>query len=669
MQRIWRGVWPAVLMLAVAMTGFVQAATVSLSAAVYQSGQTIAVRFTGGTGSTRDWFGIYPRGVTPGAVPSTDWKYLNNSRSAAGTGNGLVTFSSDQLVAGAYSLWFLANDGYQPIHPAVDFNVSAAAQSASLQLDNTNVGSAEALQVSFNNPQPSARDWLAVYPAGSVPARGSVDWQYLNGSKTPTTAQAAGKVSFAARLTPAAYDLWLLADDGYQPKAGPLRFTVKDSKLISWLAPEFALYRAVIGQDYQLRLSAYLNKNSQPLRFQLLSAPEWLSLSADGLLTGRPSQADAGQARLVVQATDLSSQHQVVADIRLAVMTPLQNEQQPIQVMTFNVWHAFAQVKDGYQKGLQAIVSSGADLVGLQEANQALAARLAADLGWYHAVGAHQGIQIISRYPVSNFYNLDFSLLAEVQLPYLATPLLRFVNTHLDYQYYGPYAAEAVAATEQSVLAEELRSARLSQSRQLLTLAQPLLAQSAQVPVVLTGDFNTPSHLDWTAQTRRYGLSSVAWPVSTALLAAGFQDTFRVSHPDPVSEPGNTWSPVFRGSEPQDRIDHIYLHGPVLQVTAARTFTTQVEQTTGRWGSNPAVLADNSWPSDHAAVLTALRPTLHPADLDQNRQIDQRDVDLLRQRIQQGAQHVLLDFNADGKVDPQDVRAMMALCSRPRCAS
>jgi hypothetical protein len=166
----------------------------------------------------------------------------------------------------------------------------------------------------------------------------------------------------------------------------------------------------------------------------------------------------------------------------------------------------------------------------------------------------------------------------------------------------------------------------------------------------------------------RYGMKSVAWPVSSALLAAGFKDTFRLMHADPAAMPGATWSPVFRGTEPQDRIDHIYLHGDVLSVTAANTFTTAVEHTTGRWGSSAPQLAENSWPSDHAAVISTLLPTLHPADLDKNRRIDQRDVDLLRQQIQQGLQPVLADFNADGKVDPQDVRALMALCSRPRCA-
>lgn len=666
MQRILQlmlagGIW-------LLMLGHAAQAAVSLSASTYQAGQSIEVSFSTGSGSVRDWFGIYPRGVQPGQSPSTDWKYVANSQTASGPGNGRVTFASQKLTAGAYTLWFLANDGYQPLSPPLDFTVTAAPLQASLQLDQTTLGSDGVLQVTFTNPQPSARDWLAIYPAGVQPVRGSVDWQYLSGSKTPTSASASGKVRFATRLTPADYDLWLLADDGYSPKAGPLRFTVQNDKPVSWLAPQLRIQRAVVGQDYQFRLSAFVQNNQQPIRFQLLSGPAWLSLSADGQLSGRAQQADLGVTRLEAQVTEINSGRQLTAQIELAVMTPLQNELQPVRLMTFNSWHAFAQVNNGYQKGLNAILQSGADMVGLQEATKAMAGRLAKDLGWYHAVGAYEGVQIISRYPVNRFYNLDFSLVAEIQLPYRNMAVLQLVNTHLDYRYYGPYAAEIAGATEQTVLAEEARSERTNQIRNLLDLLQPLLAQSERQPLALTGDFNVPSHLDWTATTMRYGMKSVAWPVSRALLAAGFKDTFRLIHVDPAAMPGATWSPVFRGTEPQDRIDHIYLHGDVLSVTAASTFTTAVEHTTGRWGSSASQLAENSWPSDHAAVISTLLPTLHPADLDKNRRIDQRDVDLLRQQIQQGLQPVLADFNADGKVDPLDVRALMALCSRPRCA-
>lgn len=83
------------------------------------------------------------------------------------------------------------------------------------------------------------------------------------------------------------------------------------------------------------------------------------------------------------------------------------------------------------------------------------------------------------------------------------------------------------------------------------------------VPVALVGDFNTPSHLDW---------PDVEWPVTKAAEEAGFADSYRQAHPDPVAEPGHTWSPVQAAPEPQDRIDFVLHRG--LRVLDSRTYVS-----------------------------------------------------------------------------------------------
>jgi len=71
---------------------------------------------------------------------------------------------------------------------------------------------------------------------------------------------------------------------------------------------------------------------------------------------------------------------------------------------------------------------------------------------------------------------------------------------------------------------------------------------------------------------------------------AGFIDTFRFVHADPVQAPGLTWSPEFTDSH-QDRIDYV----------CVRRHEWRIE--------NSEVLSEHpaGWPSDHAAVLTFLR--------------------------------------------------------------
>ncbi|GAA2798393.1 hypothetical protein GCM10020219_081950 [Nonomuraea dietziae] len=124
------------------------------------------------------------------------------------------------------------------------------------------------------------------------------------------------------------------------------------------------------------------------------------------------------------------------------------------------------------------------------------------------------------------------------------------------------------------------------------------------------GATSTPRpHLDWTPAARRCGYDSVAWPTSVVPEQAGLRDSFRVAHPDPVAEPGVTWSPVYptftgatgttptRASpEPQDRIDFIHYKGALEVASSAAV----VE------GAPTAIPnhKDNAWTSDHAAVLT-----------------------------------------------------------------
>ncbi len=118
-------------------------------------------------------------------------------------------------------------------------------------------------------------------------------------------------------------------------------------------------------------------------------------------------------------------------------------------------------------------------------------------------------------------------------------------TTHLDCMPYGPYESAFDGLPADEVTAHE--EVRLGQIRDTLRRID------ATVPVVLVGDFNSPSHLD---------RPDAEWPVTRAAEQAGLRDSYREAHPDPVRDPGHTWSPVHAehevGSgrpEPQDRID------------------------------------------------------------------------------------------------------------------
>ena len=103
--------------------------------------------------------------------------------------------------------------------------------------------------------------------------------------------------------------------------------------------------------------------------------------------------------------------------------------------------------------------------------------------------------------------------------------------------------------------------------------------QSDAVPVVILGDFNSPSHRDWTSDTAglRDHVIPVKWPVTQAVEDAGYVDAYRSLYPDPVADPGLTWpaarpksgsyNPGLTG-RPADRIDMTFVSSDISVETA-----------------------------------------------------------------------------------------------------
>ncbi len=259
---------------------------------------------------------------------------------------------------------------------------------------------------------------------------------------------------------------------------------------------------------------------------------------------------------------------------------------EPLTVMTFNVWYGGVQV-DFPQIGA-AIRRADADIVGLQEpeGNTRAIAR-AAGLPY-----VDESLHLISRYP------LYAAERGGVRFAYAAIhprKVVAITNVHLLSSPYGP-ELQRDGKSRRAILKNE-RVTRLSG---ITPYVRPLARLSdAGIPTFLTGDFNTPSHLD----------EPFPWPVSRALVAAGFRDSYREAHPDPVARPGFTWTagtppPRIRKEETVDRIDWVIARGPATTLTSSLV---------GELGGPDVDVGLERWGSDHRAVASTFDVEAAPA--------------------------------------------------------
>ena len=281
-----------------------------------------------------------------------------------------------------------------------------------------------------------------------------------------------------------------------------------------------------------------------------------------------------------------------------------------VKLMDFNIEYGGVQID--FAKIVEAVKAADPDVVAIEEA-EGNTQRLADELGWPYA---NVRSQVISKFPIIDPPG------ANGRYVYVETSPGRVIavsNVHLPSDPYGPYDVRD-GKTAAEVIALETAT-RLPAVQQRLDVLPALVAVG--IPTFLTGDFNAPSHLDWTVATvgvRPQIKYPLDWPVSKAVEAAGFRDSYRELHPDPVKDPGLTWwagrplvddYPDHR--DPQDRIDIVYAAGPATPTDV---------KIIGEAGGPQVDISVDPWGTDHRAVMSTF--TITPGIASRYVAVDQR---------------------------------------------
>jgi exodeoxyribonuclease-3 len=270
-----------------------------------------------------------------------------------------------------------------------------------------------------------------------------------------------------------------------------------------------------------------------------------------------------------------------------------------IRIMSFNIWRDGNGGKQPLSQTAKVIQMAKADVVGLQEAKAATVKAIADMLGWHNSGTILSRFKIVENRGAGIKVRLDSGQEAFVFNNHLA---------HAPYQPYQllgiPYGKGKFIKTEKEAVAE----ANQARGHQVAALLKAINAiPEKELPVFVMGDFNEPSHQDWTAKAATAGRhpAKVSYPATRSLTEVGLVDAYRAVHPDEMKFPGDTWTPTTKMTDPKDhhdRIDFVFFRGKTVKVESV--------QIVGESRKNADIVV-TPYPSDHRAVVatfTIARP-------------------------------------------------------------
>lgn len=273
-----------------------------------------------------------------------------------------------------------------------------------------------------------------------------------------------------------------------------------------------------------------------------------------------------------------------------------------LDVMSFNIWVGGGK---SITSTARVINESGADIIGIQEATnngRNVAVAIADSLGWNSYTYSHTAV-ILSKYPIIDTSANKCGVKIEID----ENHFVWMFNVHLIHCPYEPYQLnniEYCGAPFLTTETEAIASATASRGEEVDKVISDIIeVQKQGYPVFLTGDFNEPSALDWTARAVEADLCKipVAWPSTTSFMEkCGLRDSYRTIYPDEVGKPGHTWTTLPETQayeEVLDRIDFVLFSGNNnIKATDSRLV--------GEAGPHSDIHFDD-YPSDHRAVLSS----------------------------------------------------------------
>ena len=310
-------------------------------------------------------------------------------------------------------------------------------------------------------------------------------------------------------------------------------------------------------------------------------------------------------------------------------------------VLQWNIWQEGTSVPGGYEAIVNEIVRLKPDFVTFSEVrnyhNTRFCDRIVESLRekgetYYSFYSYDSGL--LSRYPITDSVTVfpeknDHGSIYKMVTSFKGRKVAVY-TAHLDYlndAYYNVRGYDGstwekipIPQTVLEVLEVNDRSLRDDAIRCFIKEAQKDIEDGTIV--LLGGDFNEPSHLDWTRETKdlndHHGLI-IPWTVPLMLDNAGFIDTYRTHYPNVLTHPGFTfpadnkdvevkrltWTP---DADERERIDYVFYYPHEgLKLKDAVIFgpkgSISHSQRVQENSKDKFLEPQGVWPTDHKGLL------------------------------------------------------------------
>ena len=311
-----------------------------------------------------------------------------------------------------------------------------------------------------------------------------------------------------------------------------------------------------------------------------------------------------------------------------------------LKLLQLNLWHQTTKVPGGFEGLVSTLEQTDPDVIFFcetrMEKNHEFVARLKEEMKKkgkiYYGEFLDMGPMILSKYPVSGldceYTQRDLGAKGYIEV---AGQKIAIYSVHLDYTHYECYMPRGYSGTTwkkmdkpcanaDSVLAANRLSYRDEVIKEFILDAQKEIKQGNLV--IMGGDFNEPSHLDWQADTKdlyEHNGLVINWDCSKMLQEAGYIDSYRRIYPSAVTHPAFTFAAGNKdaklkdlawteGIDDRDRIDFVYfMPSPSIELKDAVIVGPREDLYIGKivdGKTQDAIFTPKgTWPTDHKGNL------------------------------------------------------------------